>query len=267
MGAQDQRLFVPMHKDGTEVRKMLRPRFCQIIKDRIFKMNKNSLIIVCGETGSGKSYAALRMAEIIDPTFNIDRCVFDTESFLAKMKDGLDHNTLQKGSAVVYDEMGISHSNRNFYDSINKALNFVFQGFRRENLVVFMTVPKMKFVDSQIRDLIHYVVVPKTIDDERNLVWCVPYVVKQNPLMMNKVSDFYYMKPTIAGTSIDGTQEMDRFGLGLPSVELKNAYEQKKKEFMFNLYEEARMLSAQVKRKHVSSLMKGQSNNGTNQNE
>jgi ABC-type dipeptide/oligopeptide/nickel transport system ATPase component len=39
------------------------------VKRRINHQNKNWLAIICGETGSGKSYSALRLAEMIESFF------------------------------------------------------------------------------------------------------------------------------------------------------------------------------------------------------
>jgi hypothetical protein len=212
---------------------------------------------------SGKSYTSLRLAEILDPPnpetgyegFNIKRVAFDTEEFLKILKDGLDKKTLHKGSVIVYDEVGVGHSNRNFQDSLNKALNFVFQGFRRENLIVFLTVPKLKFVDLQLRELMHYIVVPKRIDYKKSLVWSKCYVIKQNPMATNDIP-FYIHKPKVSGAHFDGVRDLEYFGLSLPSNDLIRDYEEKKKSFMFELYDQAKALAGAVKREKVSSLRK-----------
>jgi type II secretory ATPase GspE/PulE/Tfp pilus assembly ATPase PilB-like protein len=52
------------------------------IKRRIAE-NRNVIAIFSGDTGSGKSYGAIRLAEVIDPTFNLDRVVFTVEDFVS----------------------------------------------------------------------------------------------------------------------------------------------------------------------------------------
>jgi hypothetical protein len=204
---------------------------------------------------SGKTYASLRMAEILDKDFNIDRVVFDTEEFLTVLKDGLANGTLKKGSVIIYDEMGIGHSNRNFQDALNKALNFVFQGFRRENLIVFFTVPKLKFVDVQLRELVHFIITPKSIDRTNNILKCKGYCVRQNAFnLSDKQSSYYYENPTAIGAGIDGVSEINNFGLMLPSKMLRIAYEEKKKKYMMELYDQARELSKIVKHGVVNRL-------------
>ena len=50
--------------------------------NRINRYNKNWLCIVCGATGSGKSYTALKIAETVDPNFNIKKVVFTAKDFM-----------------------------------------------------------------------------------------------------------------------------------------------------------------------------------------
>lgn len=213
---------------------------------------------------SGKSYAALRMAEIIDPSFTVDRCVFDTEEFLRVLKGGLDDKTLKRGSVIIYDEMGIGHSNRNFYDALNKALNYVFQGFRRENLIVFMTVPKMKFVDVQTRELMHYIINPVSIDKANGICWSRGYIVDQNSLLFGE--PMYLNKMKVCGNPIDGdVVESQYFGLRMPSEKLRTDYEAKKKEYMHGIYDRALALAMAVKDQRIGALSRkdkdGESNN------
>lgn len=225
---------------------VLRPLIAQLMHDRVHKHNKNVLAIFVGETGSGKSYMALRLAEILDPDFDINRVCFDTENFLTILKNGIETGTLKKGSVVLYDEIGISHSNRNFYESVNKALNFVFQGFRRENLITFMTVPKIKFVDLQTRELMHYLITPKKIDKKLSICYGTAYVVEQNPLLFG--DEMTVRKMLIDGPDGEGIFSVTQFGLTLPSEKLRLEYEEKKKEFMWDLYNRALNLSRIAKR-------------------
>ena len=245
-------------KRGT----LIKPLFCQVIKNRAIVLNRNALVLIVGEPGTGKSYAALRMAEVIDPKFGIDRVAFTTEEFLTILREGIDQKKFEKGSAILYDEVGISHSNRNFYDSVNKALNFVFQGFRRENLIVFMTVPKMAFVDIQVRNLMNFLIVPKKIYQKERICKCRGYVIEQNSLLFGE--NFFLKKATVASAKLDGVREMDSFGLFMPNEELRIRYEQKKKLFMNDLYDKALALAKSVNTKRLQDigLSKEQSENG-----
>ena len=58
------------------------PVLIQYIRDRVEKRNKNFVMLFVGATGSGKSYSALRLAEMLDKTFDIERVKFKAKDFM-----------------------------------------------------------------------------------------------------------------------------------------------------------------------------------------
>ena len=66
------------------------------IKQRISK-NKNFLGFISGQTGSGKSWSSIAIAEQLDPEFNIDRCVFSGLELMALINSG----ELKRGSVSL----------------------------------------------------------------------------------------------------------------------------------------------------------------------
>ena len=126
--------------------------FLGILHDRIWFQNKNVIQVFVGETGSGKSYTALRFAELLDPEFDInEQLVYTAKEFIK----ALDH--VKKGQVVIFDEAGVGVPAREWQSIQNKVFSYVLQTFRYKNLIVFLTTPSMKFIDSQVRVLIHYV--------------------------------------------------------------------------------------------------------------
>ena len=142
--------------------------FFQTIWDRLHKRNKNALILVHGETGSGKSYLGLKICYDIDPEFNITRVIHDPEEFFELLRGG----TLKKGSAILFDEIGTTLTARRWYSFNNFIINNVLQTFRYRNLLVVFTVPSITFVDKNARKLIHYDIETLSIDehDRMNIV-------------------------------------------------------------------------------------------------
>ncbi len=90
------------------------PLLVQYIKDRIHNKNKNFVIIFVGATGSGKSYSALRLAQLLDPTFDIDRVCFKAKDFMNKINELVDSNEKVSGKVVMWDEFGVEHNARDF---------------------------------------------------------------------------------------------------------------------------------------------------------
>ncbi|MDS0257732.1 hypothetical protein ApAK_08680 [Thermoplasmatales archaeon AK] len=67
----------------------------QWFQHRIRK-NRNVIALFVGDTGSGKSLSAIRLAERVDPSFGVDRVVFTVKDFLALVNSGL-----SPGSVIV----------------------------------------------------------------------------------------------------------------------------------------------------------------------
>lgn len=99
---------------------------------------------------SGKSYSGISLAEDIDPYFNVDRIIFHPKDFISLLE-----SSLPKGSVIMWEEVGVSLSSRDWYKEQNKIMSSLFETFRRHNLILIMTVPFVKFIDSRIRSMIH----------------------------------------------------------------------------------------------------------------
>lgn len=185
------------------------------------RQNKNALIVVVGETGSGKSYTALRLAEEIDPTFNVDRIVYSIEDLM----DLINSNLLPKGGVIIVDESGVLVPSREWYSLSNRVLNYVLQTFRQDNLILFFCVPDMSFIDSQTRKLFHYILQPISINRTTDEIT----VKVQRILVKPKGKDPWYVFPRYAEE--DMINVVSGIRVGLPSLILRRRYEEKKKDF------------------------------------
>ena len=211
-----------------------------MIDRRINKENKNWMAMVCGETGSGKSYSAMKIAESIDEEFNVDRIVFTAENFMKLLNSG----TLHRGNMVIWDEAGVGMAAREWYSLSNKVISYTLQTFRRENLGVLFTTPTFDFVDSQARKLFHAFLETMRINKEKRYVKVKYLIVQNNP---REGKPYYkYPREIINGrrTKITG------FNVGKPSVKLVHAYEKKKKEFTDKLKLETEAIIKGVKEKN-----------------
>lgn len=108
---------------------------------------KNWDCAVSGKRGDGKSFDALEIALVLDPTFNVKRVVFCLEDFLNLVE------TLPPRSFVVADEIGEWFGARDFMKAENKDLADLLQVFRICQLGVIYTVPAMYQVDKNLRTM------------------------------------------------------------------------------------------------------------------
>ena len=138
----------------------------RIAKTITSQYNQNVTMIVVGGTGSGKSYAAIRLAlEVSKHVAQIKGGVpsdyFDANRNMSvidimKFFDVLDN--AQKWNTVILDDAGIGVNARKFQDTINVTINNITQTYRTLNLFTVLTVPEMYFVDKILRSLTDFYV-------------------------------------------------------------------------------------------------------------
>ena len=179
---------------------------------------------------SGKSFSAISLAEDIDPYFNVDRIVFHPQEFIALLDMGL-----PKGSVILWEEVGVSLSSRDWYREQNKIISSLFETFRRHNLILIMTVPNVKFIDSRIRSMIHGFA--EMIDPTftgGNFGWLKYFHV----IVEQRSGKIRHRYPRIRDDEgrvqiMQGnTNESGNMHFNLPSKEILPAYEEKKLAFV-----------------------------------
>jgi ABC-type oligopeptide transport system ATPase subunit len=192
---------------------------------RRIKNNKNFLVTITGPTGSGKSWTGLSIAELLDPTFNIDRVIFKGKELMRLINTG----NLKPGSVILWDEAGIDLSNRNWQSVTNKMLNALLQTFRSRNFILIFTVPFSDFVDASSRKLFHADFETQRINKALQEVVIKPKLLQYNP----NLKKWYrkYLKVSSNGKMI----KIKRWAVPKPSDELIKVYEAKKVLFANDL--------------------------------
>jgi len=191
------------------------------IKKRLQNLNRNWLAVIVGETGSGKSFAALKLGQLIDPEFNITKVVFSPREFMELLNSGL----LRKGDCIVFDEAGVGMPAREWYSISNKSINYIAQTFRHDNLAVIFTVPNFDYIDSQLRKLFHTYIETQHINRVKKLC----RVKWLNISYDGRTKKLYMKYPRVDIRGVD--YKIKKVGIGLPTEELISDYEKKKRKF------------------------------------
>jgi hypothetical protein len=215
-------------KVGKEKEK---PLIVEYIHQRIFDQNKNFFMIIVGATGSGKSYSALRLAESLDPTFNVDRCCFKAKDFMKEINKLITSGEDVRGKVILWDEMGVEHSAREFMTISNRVINYFFQTSRNLNLIIIVTVPLLSFIDSNTRKLSHCI--GETTGINRTLKTVSLKVKMQQVNVMTGKEYPKYLRYIEGGKRF----RMERLRVAMPSKELREPYEEKKSLFNVALNE------------------------------
>lgn len=143
---------------GTMIPPSFYPDLNILLRHILFRQhqNMNTFIIVCGSVRTGKSYFALKIAELYSTlkgeAFNVNEQVsFDIKPFLIWSKKAT------KG-VFVLDEVSTNLNPAEWYTLQSKIMrNFVFcQGFR--NNILFLVLPNVAFLLKAIRFMANYIV-------------------------------------------------------------------------------------------------------------
>jgi len=92
-------------------------------------------IVVTGRERYGKSTIADQVAFYLDPTYNIDRCVFTPEQFHHAVENA------RKYQAIVFDEAHGALNAKESMTSINKKLTQTFTEMGFRNLIIILVLP------------------------------------------------------------------------------------------------------------------------------
>lgn len=119
------------------------------------KMNMNSIVLICGNVRTGKSFDALVLGEnfmkLTGGKFDVRKqCSFEIIPFLKWSQNSVD-------SVFILDEVGVSLNAQDWYEVQAKIMrNFIqAQGFRRNVLIIVL--PSVAFLLKSIRFMINYI--------------------------------------------------------------------------------------------------------------
>jgi len=112
----------------------------------------NCLIIVEGETGSGKSCLGLSLCQHFDPYFGAKRIAFSSQEFLELLPIS------PHKSWILWDEVGVWLSHRKWQSEANFQIMQVVQSFRYKFVNVIFCLPSASYMDKVVREMCHYVI-------------------------------------------------------------------------------------------------------------
>jgi len=142
------------------------------------KRVKQNMIIVVGPPGEGKSYFALRFAEILDPNFNpYKQIVFDRTHLLWLLGPT---SPLKMGQVILIDEAQFIAGARRWYEDIQKDVMEHIEAIRSRGFIVIIVALHINLLDKIIRK---YVLSHMALMRERGKaiiynLWTPPFIDK-----------------------------------------------------------------------------------------
>lgn len=199
------------------------------------RKNKMFSMVTVGEVGSGKSWAMLNAAELLDratdgPTrFDISRVAFSPERFSEIVT-----KRWPLGTVVILDDAGLALHSRDAMNQINKILVKTFMSFRYKRLIVLLSLPVFDFLDLGVRKLMNGILEMEGIDYENEISSGKYRRLQANPFS----GKIYRHTPTRTEShvSVYGVYvqeyKVPEIEFNRPSNKIVKAYEKAKKEFM-----------------------------------
>jgi len=105
------------------------------------KKDYDFFIVIDGRERFGKSTLASQIAYYLDPTYNLDRCVFTADQFAEAVEKA------KKFQAIVFDEAHGYLGSRSSMSSFNKKLVKIMTEMGSKNLIVILCLPNFFELD------------------------------------------------------------------------------------------------------------------------
>jgi len=119
----------------------LRKNIDEKVKPALQKKDKDYIICIDGNEGSGKSWFGFQIGKYIDPSLGLSRVVFNAEQFRQAVFKA------KKGQVVIYDEAFTGLSSRASLSGINRALVSLMMQMRQKNLCIILILPTFFLLD------------------------------------------------------------------------------------------------------------------------
>jgi hypothetical protein len=199
-------------------------------RSRLMENNKNVLVATTGQTGSGKSYADLRIAESwyhynFNEEFPIRNVCFSIEEVTNLLHEG----KLRRGEIIILEEGGVNLGSLDFQSKMSKMFSYILQSFRSMNLCLIINLPYLSMLNKSARMLIHLHLITSGINFETKVCELKPLFLQ----VAQGTGKIYTHYPKAKMNN--RVRKIERFCYSLPSVELSKAYEKKKEDFLKGL--------------------------------
>jgi len=157
--------------------------FLNYLRQRVLASPQNALILIIGETGSGKSYAGISLLYHLNKKHFLnkkpyealkERIAFTPQRFL----EIIDKGNLQKGDVIIFDEPQVNYNSREFMSETNKLLNKLITTYRYRQLITIFCTPSKSFIDSQARKIINISIEMKLLNAKEGFSIGKPYIHK-----------------------------------------------------------------------------------------
>lgn len=114
------------------------------IKKRVLKKDMDSVFIIDGGEGAGKSVLGMQVAKYLNPKFNLQHICFTANEFMRAI------TTAKKGECIIFDEAYSGLASRTALSEVNHLLVSMMMEMRQKNLFVIICLPSFFLLDKYV---------------------------------------------------------------------------------------------------------------------
>jgi len=214
-------------------------------KNEVLNSDLDRVFVIDGREGfAGKSTLAFQLAYAHDPTFCIERIVFNSEDFANALK------TAKKGQAIVFDESFRGLSSRGSISKENKKLVQLFMEVRQRNLFIFIVLPSFFLLEKYVaifrsHCLFHCYCSKKSVkrkyykvynyNNKKMLYICGKQMMSYYQPKISKSNRFYAKFPKTIDRESYINKKLEAFrNYGIEEAEEESKYKQQRDYFIYH---------------------------------
>jgi len=206
------------------------PILKQKIWKRIHERDQNFVGFVTGDVGSAKSGSTASIAMSVDPSFDVERVCFTPEKVMDKASN---YEEFEKGDFIVFEEGGVGADAKDFWDDVNRALDYVLQTWREQNRGLLINLPSLDLIDKRLRKRGHaFMEMDGKVDGE------YAFVKFMNIIEDKWTGDLYRKYPELRDPEDGLVKKYKRMRVAKPPDKFWNQYVPKQQEFKRDLAED-----------------------------
>lgn len=210
--------------------------WCRWMVGRVRNRNNSTNVRFIGDTGSGKSWSALSIAEIMAGMQNYELEESDIYFSISDVIKKVHKEDPPPGTIFFIDEQQVDGSSGEFNNLRGKAYTTFFSTCRSKRYIIISTMPFADMIIKKVRRFFHVEI--ETLGLDTNTNECI---TKPRVLDYHKHKDKIYRKRLIIqqrdpNTKVSRNIKMDTWRIPKPSDAMIDIYEKKKLKFQKETY-------------------------------
>jgi hypothetical protein len=210
--------------------------WCRWIVHRVQRRNNSTNVRLVGDTGSGKSWSGLYVAEkcakILGRKFDHEDIYFSIADVIKKVSE----DEPKPGTIFFIDEQQVGANAKEHASKRNRAYAAFMSTVRSNRYIIITTLPFADMEDKQLRRLFHLEIETMGADLKNAVVTAKPRYLEHSRVNGKTYKKRLVVVFTDVKTGIIKSRKVSTWDIGKPSQPLINEYEKMKSEFKRKLY-------------------------------